>query len=286
MAQKSQAHDKQVLHKLGYAQELSRRMSGFSNFAISFSIICILSGGINSLGQGISGVGGAAMLREAARPSPQVVGVEWWFSVLNINATPQWLLPCHFDRADLDERDPARIRHPESASVFFFNAVPYGELAITDQVLGADGRPSPGEPRLMRFVPPGENRYVVFPGHLHHGVIGRMWRPAEDERLRVSLAINWWTERPAAPYLRDSNEAAQVFEAELDRARNAAKLVALRRGRGCLRVAAARHHAVAAGLAAGGNRASTALRQRRASPRVPCWRLRPRVPWVTARPRH
>jgi len=37
MADKSQAHDKQVLHKLGYAQELSRRMSGFSNFAISFS---------------------------------------------------------------------------------------------------------------------------------------------------------------------------------------------------------------------------------------------------------
>ncbi|MCX6045601.1 MAG: amino acid permease [Chloroflexi bacterium] len=46
---------------MGYAQELSRRMSGFSNFAVSFSIICILSGGINSLGQGISGVGGAAI---------------------------------------------------------------------------------------------------------------------------------------------------------------------------------------------------------------------------------
>ena len=46
--QKSQAHDKQVLHKLGYAQELSRRMSGFSNFAISFSIICILAGGISA----------------------------------------------------------------------------------------------------------------------------------------------------------------------------------------------------------------------------------------------
>ena len=29
MADKSMEHDKQVLHKLGYAQELSRRMSGF-----------------------------------------------------------------------------------------------------------------------------------------------------------------------------------------------------------------------------------------------------------------
>ncbi len=152
------------------------------------------------------------VLREAARPSPQVIGVEWWFSVLGTNATPQWLLPCHFDRADLDEINPARIRHPESASVFFFNAVPYGELVITDQVLGEDGRPSPREPREMRFVPPGENRYAVFPGHLFHGVIGRMWRPVESDCLRVSLAVNWWTERPAAPYLRDSGEAVRMFD--------------------------------------------------------------------------
>ena len=32
------------LHKLGYAQELRRRMGGFSNFAVSFTIISILSG--------------------------------------------------------------------------------------------------------------------------------------------------------------------------------------------------------------------------------------------------
>jgi amino acid transporter len=36
--------DKEKLHEMGYAQELDRRMSGFSNFAISFTIISILSG--------------------------------------------------------------------------------------------------------------------------------------------------------------------------------------------------------------------------------------------------
>src|SRR3954453_3869218 len=36
--------DRKVLHALGYAQELSRSMGGFSNFAISFTIISILSG--------------------------------------------------------------------------------------------------------------------------------------------------------------------------------------------------------------------------------------------------
>jgi amino acid transporter len=55
------ARDMQTLHSMGYAQELSRRMKGFSNFAISFSIICILSGGINSLGQAIAGAGGASI---------------------------------------------------------------------------------------------------------------------------------------------------------------------------------------------------------------------------------
>ena len=44
--------DVKVLHGMGYAQELERRLSRFSNFAISFSIICILSGGINSLRAG------------------------------------------------------------------------------------------------------------------------------------------------------------------------------------------------------------------------------------------
>ena len=64
MADKSQAHDKQVLHKLGYAQELSRRMSGFSNFAISFSIICILAGGISAFPAAFNalGSGGAVLI--------------------------------------------------------------------------------------------------------------------------------------------------------------------------------------------------------------------------------
>ena len=56
---KDQHDDLKVLHGMGYAQELSRSMSKFSNFAISFSIICILSGGINSFAQAISSIGGA-----------------------------------------------------------------------------------------------------------------------------------------------------------------------------------------------------------------------------------
>ncbi len=52
------AEDVQVLHQMGYAQELARGMKGFSNFAISFSIICILAGGITSFQNGFSTTGG------------------------------------------------------------------------------------------------------------------------------------------------------------------------------------------------------------------------------------
>jgi amino acid transporter len=62
--------DVKTLHSLGYAQELLRRMSGFSNFAVSFSIICILSGGLNSFNLGFSSVGGAA------------IGIGWIFSCI------------------------------------------------------------------------------------------------------------------------------------------------------------------------------------------------------------
>jgi O-antigen/teichoic acid export membrane protein len=38
------AEDTKRLHDLGYAQELFRAMGGFSNFAISFTVISVLSG--------------------------------------------------------------------------------------------------------------------------------------------------------------------------------------------------------------------------------------------------
>ena len=42
------ASDEAILHRMGYAQVLYREMGGFSNFAISFTIISILSGCLNS----------------------------------------------------------------------------------------------------------------------------------------------------------------------------------------------------------------------------------------------
>ena len=45
------SEDEQKLAELGYKQELNRGWSGFSNFAISLTIICILSGCFTTYGQ-------------------------------------------------------------------------------------------------------------------------------------------------------------------------------------------------------------------------------------------
>ncbi len=107
MADKHVSEDKKILHDMGYAQELARSMSKFSNFAISFSIICILSGGINSLGQATSGAGGAAIgigwpvgviisgvfalaLAQISSAYPTAGGLYHWGSILG-NRFTGWL---------------------------------------------------------------------------------------------------------------------------------------------------------------------------------------------------
>ena len=61
MANTNMTEDEKVLHQMGYAQELTRRMGAFQNFAISFAIICIVAGGITAFPVALSSGGGAAI---------------------------------------------------------------------------------------------------------------------------------------------------------------------------------------------------------------------------------
>jgi amino acid transporter len=100
-------NDVRLLHKMGYAQELSRRMGAFSNFAVSFSLICILSGGITSFLMGLSAAGGAsiglgwplgsvfalvvaAAMAQIASSFPTAGGLYHWSSILG-GKTWGWL---------------------------------------------------------------------------------------------------------------------------------------------------------------------------------------------------
>ncbi|OMC36001.1 amino acid permease [Mycobacterium sp. GA-1841] len=91
--------DERHLAKLGYSQELQRSWSGFSNFAISFSIISILAGCFTSFGLGWNNGGPAATawgwpivavfiliiglcLAELVSAYPTSGGIYWWASKL------------------------------------------------------------------------------------------------------------------------------------------------------------------------------------------------------------
>jgi amino acid transporter len=91
--------DREDLHKLGYAQELLRSMGGFSNFAISFSIISILTGAVILFNYGLAlggpaavGIGWplvtvftlmiAATMAEIASAYPTAGGLYYWASRL------------------------------------------------------------------------------------------------------------------------------------------------------------------------------------------------------------
>src|SRR5260221_1261519 len=96
--------DASLLHKLGYAQVLYREMGGFSNFAISFTIISILAGCLTSyyiafqwggpvaITWGWLLVGGfciivALAMGEIASTYPTAGGLYYWASKLG---SPAW----------------------------------------------------------------------------------------------------------------------------------------------------------------------------------------------------
>jgi len=91
--------DVRTLAAMGYAQELDRRMGGFSNYCISLSIICILAGGITSFPVGLCAGGGgsiglgwplmslvalalAATMAQLASAFPTAGGLYHWGSIL------------------------------------------------------------------------------------------------------------------------------------------------------------------------------------------------------------
>ena len=97
--QKSLSADEQQLADLGYKQELSRSWSGFSNFAISFSIISILAGCFTTFYFGWNNGGPIAIslgwpiiaafilvigfcMSELVSAYPTSGGIYWWASKL------------------------------------------------------------------------------------------------------------------------------------------------------------------------------------------------------------
>ncbi|MEM0953063.1 MAG: amino acid permease [Pseudomonadota bacterium] len=94
-----QDSDAEDLRHMGYEQELSRRMGKFSSFAVSFSRICVLAGGITAFSVALGASGGfglgvgwpvgclfalivAASMAQIASAYPTAGGLYHWGSIL------------------------------------------------------------------------------------------------------------------------------------------------------------------------------------------------------------
>src|SRR3982075_1810066 len=99
--------DVDALHRMGYAKELLRKMSTFSNFAVSFTIISILSGCLTLYGYGMNTggpidmnigwplaglfvlmVGGA--MAEVCSSYPTAGGLYYWAAKLGGKSSAAW----------------------------------------------------------------------------------------------------------------------------------------------------------------------------------------------------
>jgi amino acid permease (GABA permease) len=95
------------LHALGYAQELRRRMGGFSNFAVSFTIISVLSGCLTAYGIAMTNGGPVDMtwgwilvgvmtlivglgMAEVCSAYPTAGGLYYWSAKLAKRNGPAW----------------------------------------------------------------------------------------------------------------------------------------------------------------------------------------------------
>jgi amino acid permease (GABA permease) len=99
--------DEERLAQLGYQQELHRRLSGFSNFAVSFSIISILAGAITSYSIAMTAGGPVSItlgwlfvgimvtlvalaMAEVCSAYPTAGALYWWAAALAKRNKPAW----------------------------------------------------------------------------------------------------------------------------------------------------------------------------------------------------
>jgi hypothetical protein len=138
-----------------------------------------------------------AAILALARPRG-VVGAEWWLSRMR---TSNVQVDFHRDRDEQLALKSGRQVHPSVSSVLFLNRCRGGLLAVTSEP------PNPKNPAMapdrldFDLAKPHPNRYVWFDGRLTHGVLDSQNqlpgpRLPKEPALRLSIAINFWKNRP------------------------------------------------------------------------------------------
>ncbi|MET0402291.1 MAG: hypothetical protein ABW123_07795 [Cystobacter sp.] len=127
-----------------------------------------------------------------------VAGVEWWLSRMY---TTDVQVDFHQDRDEKLALKGGPLVHPLYTSLLFMNRVRGGALAVTRAPPCEDNPSLAPDTDAFDLVMPRPNRFTCFKGDLTHGVLDARNQIPDGKlpgtsRLRVTLVMNWWRQRP------------------------------------------------------------------------------------------
>jgi hypothetical protein len=127
-----------------------------------------------------------------------LVGVEWWLSRMH---TTDVRVDFHQDRDEKLALKGGPLVHPRFTSLLFMNRVRGGALAVTRAPPCEDNPSLAPDTDEFDLVTPRPNRFTCFRGDLTHGVLDARNQIPDGKlpgtsRLRVTLVMNWWHQRP------------------------------------------------------------------------------------------
>jgi hypothetical protein len=128
----------------------------------------------------------------------RIAGVEWWLSRMY---TTDVRVDFHQDRDEKLALRGGPLVHPRFTSLLFMNSVRGGALAVTKALPCEDNPSLAPDTEDFDLVMPKPNRFVYFRGDLTHGVLDAnnqipTGKLPGTSRLRVTLVMNWWSQRP------------------------------------------------------------------------------------------
>ena len=127
-----------------------------------------------------------------------LAGVEWWLSRMH---TTDVRVDFHQDRDEKLALKGGPLVHPRYTSLLFMNRVRGGALAVTRALPCEDNPSLAPDTDAFDLVMPRPNRFTCFKGNLTHGVLDARNQIPDGKlpgtsRLRVTLVMNWWGQRP------------------------------------------------------------------------------------------
>ena len=122
----------------------------------------------------------------------EIEGAEYWVQVYESGRG----LSFHFDKDEWMMANEQGMVNPVLSSVLYLTGSIESPLqsptVINDQIFDQKlNRPTPHNPTRSSFVFPLRNTYCLFDGRLGHGVVD-----SRNTDKRVTLLVNWWTNRP------------------------------------------------------------------------------------------